>query len=75
MATSRYSYWLEEMSPHHRGPTAGGMLRLAVLAVLVALALQLLPATDSGGQATRPTTPPPCAQHFPPTCRAVSRGR
>ena len=75
MATSPVPQWAQEMSPHHRGPTAGGVLRLAVLAVLVALLLQAWPATDSGGQPTRPTTPPPCAQHWPPTCQEGSRGR
>jgi hypothetical protein len=48
MATSPVPLWAQEMSPHHHGPTAGGVLRLAVLAVLVALLLQLAPATGSG---------------------------
>ena len=75
MATSPVPLWAQEMSPHHRGPTGAGVLRLAVIAVLVALALQLVPATDSGGQATRPTTPPRCAQHWPPTCQEPNGGR
>ena len=75
MASSPVPLWAQEMSPHHRGPTGAGVLRLALLVVLVAVLLQLLPATDSGGQATPPTTPPPCAQHFPPTCQEGSRGR
>jgi hypothetical protein len=36
MATSPVPLWAQEMSPHHRGPTAGGVLVLAVVAVLVA---------------------------------------
>jgi hypothetical protein len=51
MATSPVPLWAREMSPHHRGPTGAGVLALAVVAVLVALLLQLAPATE-GGQAT-----------------------
>jgi hypothetical protein len=51
------------------------VLRLALVVVLVVLLLQALPAAQGGGQPTRPTTPPPCAQHFPPTCKEASRGR
>jgi hypothetical protein len=75
MATSPVPQWAREMSPHHRGPTAHGVLGLAVVAVLLALALQLAAATDSGARPTPPTQPPACAQHFPPTCPEVSRGR
>ena len=75
MSTSRYPYWIEEMSPHHQGPTGAGVLFLAVVVVLVVVLLQAFPATDSGGQVTRPTTPPPCAQHWPPTCEEASGGR
>ena len=71
----RYSYWITEQSPHHRGVTTSAVLFLAVVAVLLALALQLVPATDSGAQVTRSTRPPACAQHFPPTCKEGSRGR
>jgi hypothetical protein len=63
------------MSPHHRGPTGAGVLSLAVIVVLVVLLLQAIPTTDSGGQPTRPTTPPPCAQHWPPTCKEATHGR
>jgi hypothetical protein len=75
MPSSPVPLWAQEMSPHHRGPTGAGVLRLAVVVVLAVLLLQAWPATDSGGQATRPTTPPRCAQHFPPTCKEASRGR
>jgi hypothetical protein len=67
------------MSPHHRGPTAVGVLRLAVLAVLVALVLQLLPATDSGQAAGRDRGSL-CDQHradpsWSAVCQEASRGR
>jgi hypothetical protein len=74
MATSPVPQWAREMSPHHHGPTGAGVLRLAVLVVLVVLVLQAMATTDSGGQPTRPTTPPPCARHWPPTCQEASRG-
>ena len=48
MATSPVPLWAQEMSPHHHGPTAGGVLFLAVVAVLVALLIQLAPATEGG---------------------------
>ena len=75
MATSPVPQWAREMSPHHRGPTGAGVLTLAVVVVLVVLVLQAIPTTDGGGQPTRPTTPPPCARHWPPTCEEGSRGR
>ena len=48
MATSPVPQWAREMSPHHRGPTGGGVLRLALVVVLVVLALQAVSATDGG---------------------------
>ena len=75
MATSPVPLWAQEMSPHHHGPTGAGVLALAVVVVLVVLLLQAFPTTDSGGQATRPTTPPACARHWPPTCEEASGGR
>jgi hypothetical protein len=71
MATSPVPLWAREMSPHHRGPTGAGVLRLALLAVLVALALQLVPATDSG-QAVERDQGSLCDQHrADPAWRAV----
>jgi len=75
MATSPVPQWAQEMSPYHRGPTGATVLALAVVVVLVVLVLQILPTTDSGRQASRPTTPPRCAQHWPPTCQESSGGR
>jgi hypothetical protein len=45
MATSPVPQWAQEMSPHHRGPTGAGVLRLALLVVLVVLLLQAIPTT------------------------------
>ena len=53
MATSPVPQWAREMSPTHRGPTGAGVLRLALLVVLVVLALQLVPTTDSGQEPGR----------------------
>jgi len=74
MATSPVPQWAQEMSPYHRGPTGAGVLALAVVVVLVVLLFQLA-STTNGGQATRPTTPPRCAQHWPPTCQEPNGGR
>ena len=38
MATSPFPVWAQEMSPHHRGPTAGVVLQLAALVLVVVLA-------------------------------------
>jgi hypothetical protein len=38
MATSPFPTWAQEMSPHHRGPTAGIMLQLAALVLVAVLA-------------------------------------
>jgi hypothetical protein len=71
MATSPVPQWAREMSPHHRGPTAAGVLRLALVAVLVALVLQLVPTTD-GGQASSVDRGSLCDQHrADPAWRAV----
>jgi hypothetical protein len=75
MATSPIPTWAQEMSPHHRGPTGAGVLRLVLIVVLVVLVLQAAATTDSGGQATRPTVPPPCARHWPPSCEEPTDGR
>ena len=48
MATSPVPLWAQEMSPTHRGPTGAGVLRLALVVVLVVLALGLAPTTDRG---------------------------
>lgn len=50
MASSPVPTWAREMSPHHRGPTAGGVLLLAALVVLVMLALSAIPTAQSGAQ-------------------------
>jgi hypothetical protein len=51
MATSPVPLWAQEMSPYHHGPTGAGVLALAVVAVLVALLIQVSPSTESGESA------------------------
>ena len=77
MADDRYLRWQAEQAGTSRGPSAGAALALFAIIALVLLALIWSPAfaTDSGSTPTRPTTPPACAQHFPPTCKEGSRGR
>jgi hypothetical protein len=65
MATSPVPLWAQEMSPHHRGPTAGSVLALAIVTILAVL---LLTAGSGMSAQAPPTTPPPCAQQWPPTC-------
>jgi hypothetical protein len=78
MATSPVPQWAREMSPHHRGPTAGGVLRLALLVVLVVLVWQAVAAT-SGGQLAGDRGSL-CDQHradpsWRSVCQEVRRGR
>jgi hypothetical protein len=65
MATSPVPLWAQEMSPYHRGPTAGSVLALAIVVILAVL---LLTAGSGASAQAPPTTPPPCAQQWPPTC-------
>ena len=72
----RWSTWQAEYAGTSSGPTVAQVLSLfAAVALILGLVLGMAPATDSGGQPTRPTTPPPCARHWPPTCQEVDRGR
>ena len=48
MATSPVPQWAREMSPTHTGPTGGGVLRLAVLVLVVVICWQWFTATDGG---------------------------
>jgi hypothetical protein len=80
MATDRYPVWAAEYAGTSSGPTVAQVLSLfaslfAAVALILGLVLGMAPATDRGGQPTRPTTPPPCATVFPPTCEGVPRGR
>jgi len=77
MADDRYLTWQAEQAGTHSGPTVAQALAMfaAIALVLLALAWSPLATAQGGGQPTRPTTPPPCAQHFPPTCKEASRGR
>jgi hypothetical protein len=78
MATSPVPQWAREMSPDHRGPTGAGVLRLALVAVLVVLLLQFAGATDRG-QATSVDRGSMCDQHradpaWTSVCQEVKRG-
>ena len=74
MATSPVPQWAREMSPHHRGPTAGGVLRLAVLVVLAVLVLQVVAATRGGQLAGDTDRGSLCDQHrADPSWRAVCK--
>ena len=76
MATDRYPVWAAEYAGTSSGPTAAQVLSLfAAVALILGLVLGMAPATHSGDQPTRTTSPPPCAQHFPPTCQESSHGR
>jgi hypothetical protein len=76
MAAPRYGHWVNDMAPGHRGPSTLGALALFVVAGLLLYALLAGPtATADSGRAGPPTTPPPCAQHWPPTCEEVPHGR
>ena len=76
MATSPVPQWAQEMSPHHRGPTGAGVLRLALIVVLVVLALQLVPTTDSGQVAGDTDRGSLCDQHPRwSVCQEATHGR
>jgi hypothetical protein len=62
MATSPVPLWAQEMSPHHSGPTTGGVLFLAIVAVLVAFLIQVGTATESGEAAGARWQSPACAE-------------
>jgi hypothetical protein len=76
MAAPRYPYWIEEQSSTHRGPTGAGVLRLALVLVLVALALQAVSAAERGGQVVDVDRGSLCDQHHGrPGWEAVCDGR
>jgi hypothetical protein len=60
MATSPVPLWAQEMSPYHRGPTGGGVLALAVVAVLLGLVLSATAATQPEQDGRRQS--PACAE-------------
>jgi hypothetical protein len=63
MPSSPVPLWAQEMSPHHRGPTGAGVLRLALLVVLVVLLWQAVPTTQGGQVADGPDRGSLCDQH------------
>ena len=62
MATSPVPLWAQEMSPYHRGPTGGGVLALAVVAVLLGLVLSATAASQPSEQDGRRWQSPACAE-------------
>ena len=76
-----YGYWVQDMSPGHRGPTTAGTLALLAVVTLLLLALLGWPeaATDSGQvvhvDQSPASTVPACARHWPPTCERATGGR
>lgn len=70
MATSPVPRWAREQSPTHREPTIAGTLLLFAVVTLVLLAVLSGPTSKAEEQRAHP---PPCAQHWPPTC--PERGR
>jgi hypothetical protein len=62
MATSPVPLWAQEMSPYHRGPTAAGVLTLAVMVVLVVLLLSGTAAMQGGESAGPRWQSPACAE-------------
>jgi hypothetical protein len=76
MATSPGPQWAREMSPHHRGPTGAGVLRLALIAVLVVLVLQAIAATDGGQPAGQADSRSLCEEHPRwSVCQEANHGR
>jgi hypothetical protein len=63
VATSPSPQWAQEMSSAHRGPTAGGVLSLAVLVVLMVLAWQWFGADDGAAQVDRKAGVSLCQEH------------
>ena len=82
MATSPVPLWAQEMSPYHRGPTGGGVLALAVVAVLLGLVLSATAATEATEQDRPRWQSPACTEQqrlqrhgvdSGPSYRAVAR--
>jgi hypothetical protein len=74
MATSPVPLWAQEMSPYHRGPTGGGVLALAVVAVLLGLVLSATAASRSSEQDGPRWQPPACAEQQRLQGHGVSTG-
>lgn len=74
--SERWTTWQAEQAGTNKLPGIWSVF--LVLGVLAALALALVAgptATAEGGDRwTRPTTPPPCARHWPPTCEESAGG-
>ena len=50
MSTSPIPSWAREQSPTYRGPTTGGVFRLAVLVLIAVICWQWFAATEGGAR-------------------------
>ena len=48
MADPRYPYWIQDMAPEPRAPTTAGVLRLAVLVLIIVIAWQWFAGANGG---------------------------
>ena len=72
----RFSYWVHEQHPDHRGMTTAAVVRLALLAVLVALALSAVPTAQGGELAGDREVASLCEEHHgDPGWKAVCERR
>jgi len=65
MPDDHWLSWQAEQAGTNHAPSIGAVLALLTVVTVLLLAL-LSPST--GTAPSRPATPPPCAQHWPPTC-------
>jgi hypothetical protein len=64
----RWPRWAAEQAGTHDPPALRTLILVMVLAVVIGLLLLPHAAATDPRWRTPPTTPPPCSQHFPPTC-------
>jgi hypothetical protein len=73
MAEDRWLRWQAEAAGTSDGPSIAQVLLVLATAAVLLLALR---SSSTGTAAQAPaTSPPPCAQHWPPTCHQVRHGR
>ena len=63
MADSRYPYWITEQSSAYRGPTSGGLLRLAVLVLIAVICWQFFAPSGGAAQVDRRPGVSLCEEH------------
>jgi hypothetical protein len=70
----RWSTWQAEAAGTNRLPSASSALALFAIVAALLWALLAAPGSTAQGGDSPATTPPPCAQHWPPTCQEATRG-